>query len=355
MNRAVGISIVVFLVIAAVMTLPGIAFFLIGMTLPAPARGSDHSRVTFDIAPDGNTIVFGAADGDLHEFDLATGIVNSLTQTERWEQSPGYSGDGKWIVYVSCDPAAAATNISLRSRDGQLVRDLTSDTKYCDDCPSFSPDGSQVVFTRAHRHRPYSMGGWTWDDWDVYVINVDGSNLRRITGEKHYQLRWPRFTANGKQIYYGTIADRQTPDTTRVTRFIDLSGNIQPGPLQRPEAGGGTGAWTSDARQSLDGAKFVFISDRIRPFSYDVATCDSNGRDVVNAGVTGSVSKFYNNNPIMTPDNTRILFLTSDVERIASADFRSLWEVQADGSNPREIAGSALFTNPRSWKGLVQR
>ena len=349
MNRTVVIVIAVMVAALAFVTLPGIAYFLIGLTSSAPPRGRDHSAVSFDIAADGRTIVFGAADGDLHELDLASRTVVTLTQTQRWEQSPAYSADGQWIVYASCEAKGAATNICLRSRDGSAARDLTSDAAYCDDCPSFSPDGSQVVFARAHRHRPYSMGGSTWDEWDVYIVNVDGPGLRRITNNKHYQLRWPRFTADGQWIYYTTIADRKGLDLTRVSRIVDLHGQAQPGPLDRAAVGArGCGAWASDARQASDGRQFVYITDRQRPFSYDVGLCTSRGARALSLGVAPKISS-YNNNPVLTPDNSRVLFLSSDVDRLGSADFRSLWEVRPDGSKPRQIADESLFTTPRSW------
>jgi Tol biopolymer transport system component len=194
------------------------------------------------------------------------------------------------------------------------------------------------------------MGGWTWDDWDVYVVNPDGSGLRRVTTEKHYQLRWPRFTADGKRIYYSTIGGRQP----YVSRVVDLTGKPQAGPLERSNSpNGGTGAWASDARQSFDGQSFVFISDRLRPFSYDVMLGDSKGINVTSLGIAQRGST-YNNNPVLSPDNKRILFLASDAEKIASQDIRSLWEVRSDGSSPRQIADAQLFTNPRTWKGRTK-
>ena len=42
-------------------------------------------------------------------------------------------------------------------------------------------DGTEIVFARAYRHRPYSMGGWTWDDWDVCVVQSNGTKVRRVT------------------------------------------------------------------------------------------------------------------------------------------------------------------------------
>jgi uncharacterized protein YgiM (DUF1202 family) len=55
--------------------------------------------------------------------------------------------------------------------------------------PSFSPDGSQVVFTRG--------GGET----GIYLIDVDGGDERKIFGEREL-LRSPKFSPDGQYIVF---------------------------------------------------------------------------------------------------------------------------------------------------------
>src|SRR5690606_32585449 len=40
------------------------------------------------------------------------------------------------------------------------VEQLTDEPDASDVLPRFRPDGKHIVFARAHRQRPYSLGGW---------------------------------------------------------------------------------------------------------------------------------------------------------------------------------------------------
>ena len=76
----------------------GIAF-LVGVTgSPGFAAGAvEHGKVAFDVAPDGQRIVFSAADGDLYLFFLDTRhvdrrvVCSSQTQFVSW----GDADDGE--------------------------------------------------------------------------------------------------------------------------------------------------------------------------------------------------------------------------------------------------------------------
>ena len=55
--------------------------------------------------------------------------------------------------------------------------------------PSLSPDGSQIAFTRSNNAN------------GVYLINVDGSNERKIFGERDW-LRSPKWSPDGTKIVF---------------------------------------------------------------------------------------------------------------------------------------------------------
>ena len=161
-------------------------YFLAALTLWSVAVGCsgnsvEHGTVGFDVSPDGKEIVFPSPDGDLFILNLESQKVRRLTDTDSEETSPAFSPDGATVVYAAKPKTAKGSMIFSIAPDGANVKQLTDDPEASDVRPAYSRDGSRIVFARAHRHRPYSMGGWTWDDWDVYIMDADGGNLTRVT------------------------------------------------------------------------------------------------------------------------------------------------------------------------------
>ena len=72
------------------------------------------------------------------------------------------------------------------------------------------------------------------------------------------------------------------------------------------------------------------------------------GTGIKQLGVT-NISR-YNQHPAFLPDGRSLLFLAGTEENAASRAIFSLWQVDADGKNPRRIAESKLFTHPLRWK-----
>jgi TolB protein len=87
--------------------------------------------------------------------------------------SATWSPDGERLALVSSDPAIDIYTIRV---DGSEVRQLT--TTGVDRRPAWSPDGTQIVFA-SRRDRSRNMNHEV--NHDIYVMNVDGSNQRRLT------------------------------------------------------------------------------------------------------------------------------------------------------------------------------
>ncbi|MGQ0642422.1 MAG: hypothetical protein ACT4P6_16880 [Gemmatimonadaceae bacterium] len=64
--------------------------------------------------------------------------------------------------------------------------------------PSFSPDGKQIVVSG-------NVGGLT----DLYTVNVDGTNTRRLTNDKFAELQ-PQWSPDGKSIAFATDRGPET-------------------------------------------------------------------------------------------------------------------------------------------------
>jgi TolB protein len=80
-----------------------------------------------------------------------------------WSPAPPESGTGgARMVY------ADEHGLRVQSKDGEVSYLITHDAQ--DTGPAWSPDGGRVAFTRRQH-----------DHWEVYVVDVDGRDLTRLT------------------------------------------------------------------------------------------------------------------------------------------------------------------------------
>lgn len=70
-----------------------------------------------------------------------------LTSAPGWELSPRFAHGLDLIAYSETAPGDGAATLQLRSRDGRVQRAFTDGGHY-DVCPSFSPDDSELLWTR---------------------------------------------------------------------------------------------------------------------------------------------------------------------------------------------------------------
>lgn len=82
-------------------------------------------------------------------------------------------------------------DIFVANVDGADLKKITDNPKY-DAEPIISPDGKQIVFG-SQRHA----------DFDIYIMNSDGSHIRQLTDRIGYD-GGPWFSPNGKKIVWRT-------------------------------------------------------------------------------------------------------------------------------------------------------
>jgi len=139
----------------------------------------DDRDISFDVR--GDLIVFNAAgegERDLFLLDLRTREVKPLTRSSAREFAPRFAPDGQQVVYAaypSSDIAKPSSIYSLDLRSNQVVR-LTN-SPFADYNPRYLPDGKTLLFGRAHRLRPYSLGGTVWDKPQTYLLDVSSGTV----------------------------------------------------------------------------------------------------------------------------------------------------------------------------------
>jgi Tol biopolymer transport system component len=170
--------------------------------------GSRRERLTTDqvgyavpvVSPDGQSIAVayfgGGAWNGIYLLDRFGKGRTKLVGNSNFDGSPAWSPDGTKIAFRSMlhGPYGDYGRIFIVNRDGTGLRQVTpevaaTDYKF-DDSPAWSPDGTQLVFSRSG---------------DLFLINADGTGLIS-TGVQGEQPAW---SPDGTTIAYGSIGGGQ--------------------------------------------------------------------------------------------------------------------------------------------------
>jgi Tol biopolymer transport system component len=159
--------------------------------------------IAFDPAwsPDGRTIAFTKAPFGDQPSSIwtmnARGGDKARLHGDRWfaYQNPSYSPDGVSVVFSRCYPNFSRCDLQTMNADGTGVSTLTSfGMEVYDLNARYSPGGSQIAFGG------FGRGGV---QGAVYVIDADGSDIRRVTGP-HLGAFGPDWSPDGSTIAMAT-------------------------------------------------------------------------------------------------------------------------------------------------------
>ncbi len=127
--------------------------------------------------------------------------LKRLTTGKGYNAEGSFSPDGKQIVFCSNRDDEKSLELYIMNRDGSNVRKLTNAPNCYNGGPFFSPDGKRVIF-RSDRKKP--------DHLQLYVINVDGTGERALTDDLNWVQWAPYWYKDAKHIIY-CAADHSDP------------------------------------------------------------------------------------------------------------------------------------------------
>lgn len=168
-----------------------------------PAWSPDGSRLLFtrqDFEDSG-----GIGPADLYVIELGSGRTRRLTDTPDLDEwTAAWSPDGTTIVFHGCCGAGDVPHQGLYQMraDGTGVRAITTGRDFE---PSWSPDGRRLVFFRFTNAGDPATGGVSTNPVEyssLFLVDADGSDLTRLTDETTVLDFGPAWSPQATQIMF---------------------------------------------------------------------------------------------------------------------------------------------------------
>jgi Tol biopolymer transport system component/DNA-binding winged helix-turn-helix (wHTH) protein len=292
------------------------------------ADGSNARRLTHNLAedvnpnwsPDGRTILFDSdRDGnqEVYVMDADGGNQIRLTRNNAVDTTASWSPDGSLIAFASNRDTGPPYNpynldIYVMNADGSNVRRIVDDAEY-DVGPQWSPDGRKILFMTG-RNR----------NFDVYEMNADGTRQRNLTADNDKSDGAPAWSIDGHNIAFV----RRIEGKDQVFVMDSAGGNLKQVTHNA--------ATSSSPRWSPDGSKLIFHTDR-----------DGN-LEIYITSVDGELAQLTDDaaddlSPDWSPDGNTIAFSSNRNGK------QHIYVMNADGSALTQITNSPAEDTEPAW------
>jgi Tol biopolymer transport system component len=264
-----------------------------------------HGRVAF--ASDRHRNV------DIYLLNLPGGRLRRLTSSPAADLSPTWAPDGRRLAFRS--DRDGNDDVYLMNADGSRPRNLTRNPA-SDYSPAWSPDGTRIAFATA---RADPTGN------DLWLMDADGSNPRPLVHQDGID-EYPVWSPDGSRLAFGCTLGRTLP--SQVGDFEVCVVNADGSGLRRVTDTAGisaAGGWSPDGRRIVFASSRDQEPDGVSPCG-DLFVIDADGSDLTRL-TTGPARDC---GPSFTPDGRHILFSSDRAHPGGDTD---LYAMNPDGSN----------------------
>ncbi len=238
--------------------------------------------------------------------------VKRLTNNDAYDNDPSWSPDGSRILFISNRRDVNSGDIYTMKSDGTDVKLLTNN--FSDEHVDWSPDGS-LILVASHRD----------GNLEIYTVKADGTDLKRLTYNHggDIPVAW---SPDGSRILFRSFRDDSWDIYTMKGDGTDVKRLTNHGAYDHPVA------W------SPDGSRILFESKR--DGNLEIYTIKIDGTDVKRLTYNG-----ISDEPVTwSPDGSRILF-----ESKRDGEDREIYTMRADGTDVKRLTNNGEMDIPVAW------
>jgi TolB protein len=200
---------------------------------PEPIISGPHYDAEATVSPDGRYIVFTSKRGgdlDLWRYEIETGELLQLTDNPGYDGGAFFSPNSEQIVWRASRPRGGDLNryranlemgivepgeldIYVMDADGSNQRRVTN-IPGANWAPFFHPSGEKILFSS--NHHDLEQGGRLFDN---FMVDLDGENLTQITHSGAFDS-FPMFSFDGTKLVFSSNRNIERTPTRSTNVFV---------------------------------------------------------------------------------------------------------------------------------------